>query len=288
MFVLKIPKTNIEIGLSLIAIMIGAILIHEIGLFFLFFVFTFSHEMMHYLVAKGCHYKISKVKLKIWGGALEMDDYLIKPSHEMLILIVGPLFNLIMALIVIILQIKWSHPILEEILFINLSLGIFNLIPIAPLDGGKIIRLYLSYFIGYGKAIKISLFISKIFAILLIIAGVYLLNYDFSYIIMCLVGMNIYVASQVESNFLFYKIVRYMENNEVKTDTIVVCREHKNIKHAMDTFSPGKSRRFTIVNEKGQYKGQLSENDILKGLFNHGLYTDYSKLLDAKNMKGSK
>ena len=282
MFVLKVPRTNIEIGLSLVVLLIGTILTSKIGLFFLFFVFTFLHELMHYWMAKFYKYKIHKIKLKIWGGALEMDDYLIKPSHEIIILIVGPLFNLVIAMIATFFINQFNFLILEEILFINLSLGVFNLIPIAPLDGGKIMRLYLSYFIGYGKAIKISLFFSKIFAILLIIAGAYLINYDISYIILCLVGINIYVASQVESNFLFYKIVRHMENNDVKTDKIIVWSYHKNIKHAMDTFSPGKNRRFTIVNEKGQYKGQLTENDILKGLFEHGLYTDFKKLLETK------
>jgi predicted transcriptional regulator len=73
-----------------------------------------------------------------------------------------------------------------------------------------------------------------------------------------------------------------MENMSHKSNKIVVCDYNKNIKHAMDTFSPGKNRKFTIVNEKGHYKGQLSENDILKGLFEHGLYTDFKKLLEFK------
>ncbi|MCG8483533.1 MAG: hypothetical protein MJA31_09520 [Clostridia bacterium] len=223
------------------------------------------------------------MELNLWGGVLNMQDYVLKPSHEIVILISGPLVNLLNALAFNFLYQYFSHPLIKEIVFVNTVLGTFNLMPISPLDGGKIIRLYLSYFIGYGKAIKISLIFSKIFSIMLFLMGVYLLQYDILYITMCCVAINIFISSQRESHFVLYKIIRFMEQPDHQASSkIVVYKSNKKVKHAVDTYNPSKKRLFTVVNEKGKYKGQLSETDILKGIFEHGIYADFTKLLEIK------
>ncbi len=283
MFTLKIPKTKLEINYVIFFVLIISIIMGELSTFLICFIFVLLHEWTHYIVAVLFHYKIDKMELNLWGGVLNMQDYVLKPSHEIVILISGPLLNLFFALAFNFLYQYFSHPLIKEIVFVNTVLGTFNLMPISPLDGGKIIRLYLSYFIGYGKAIKISLIFSKIFSIMLFLMGVYLLQYDILYITMCCVAINIFISSQRESHFVLYKIIRFMEQPDHQASSkIVVYKSNKKVKHAVDTYNPSKKRLFTVVNEKGKYKGQLSETDILKGIFEHGIYADFTKLLEIK------
>lgn len=283
MFTFKIPKTKLEINYVIFFVLIISIIMGEWSTFLICFIFVLLHEWTHYIVAILFGYKVDKMELNLWGGVLNMEDYVLKPSHEMVILIAGPLVNLINALIFSFVYQYINHPIIKEIVFVNTVLGTFNLIPVSPLDGGKIIRLYLSYFIGYGKAIKISLIFSKIFSFILFFIGVYLLQYDILYITMCFVALNIFISSQRESHFVLYKIIRFMEQPSYQASSkIVVYKSNKKVKHAVDTYNPSKKRLFTVVNDKGQYKGQLSETDILKGIFEHGIYADLTKLLEIK------
>ncbi len=287
MFTYRIPGTRIDINYILVFVLFFFIIYGKAGTFFVCFVFVFLHESAHYFVSVILKYEIEKMELNMWGGVLQLRNYVIKPSHEMLILISGPLLNISIALILNILPEYTHNNFIKEIIVVNATLGIFNLLPVAPLDGGKIIRLYLTYFWGYGKSIKIALFFSKLFSLFLFITGIYLIQYDILNMVICFVAVNIYISSKKESQFVLYKIIRYMDiiDRQRSAEKIVVCKMNKKIKYAVDTLTPAKKRIFTIVNDKGKYKGQLSESDVIKGIFEHGIYSDFQKILELKKNK---
>ncbi len=287
MFTFKIPKTRIELNYILVFVLIFFIFYGKAGTFFVCFLFVFLHEMTHYYISVFLKYEVEKMELNVWGGVLQLKNYVIKPSHEMLILISGPLLNITIALILNILPEYTQNSLIKEAILVNAVLGIFNLLPVTPLDGGKIIRLYLTYFLGYGKSIKITLLFSKIFSLFLFILGIYLTQYDILNMVICLVAVNVYISSKKESQFVLYKIIRYMDiiDRQKSPNKIVVCKINNKIKYALDTLTPAKKRIFTIVSEKGKYKGQLTEADILKGIFKYGIYSDFSKILELKKQK---
>lgn len=286
MFTFKIPNTKIEINYIILFVGIIFFINGKIAFYLMGFFFVFLHEISHYLMVVMLNHEIERMEFNIWGGVLHLKDYVIKPSYEILVLIIGPTLNLLIALLFYVFWGSSESEMINEVIYINTVLGIFNLIPIAPLDGGKIIRLYLSYFLGYGKAIKITLFFSKIFSIILFIFGIYLLQYDILNMILCFVAINIYISSNKESQFVLYKIIRYMDiTDQERPSKYVVCKMNHKIKNAVDTFNPSNKRIFTIVNEKGKYRGQLSEVDLLKGILKYGIYSDFKKILELKNKR---
>lgn len=94
--------------------------------FFVLYLFIFLHELSHMLVSLLVKEKVSALKLFPWGCTLQLSS-LPNKTHNLLILSAGPLFNLIMFLLGI-------FP------YENLSLALFNLIPVMPLDGGVILN----------------------------------------------------------------------------------------------------------------------------------------------------
>lgn len=114
------------------------------GLFLLFSILV--HELSHSLVAQKYGLKVSEIELYLFGGVSKIEEEPKTPKSEIVISIVGPLSSLLMGfgfLLFVYLPII-LHPILAVTLFYsgisNIGLGIFNLIPAFPIDGGRILR----------------------------------------------------------------------------------------------------------------------------------------------------
>jgi Zn-dependent protease len=114
------------------------------GLMLLFSILV--HELSHSLVAQKYGLKVSEIELYLFGGVSKIEEEPKTPKSEIVISIVGPSSSLLIGLgflFLVYLPIS-LHPILAVTLFYsgisNIGLGIFNLIPAFPIDGGRILR----------------------------------------------------------------------------------------------------------------------------------------------------
>jgi len=113
----------------------------------LFFGSVLLHELGHSLVARAQGIPVEDITLFIFGGAARISEEPDTPAKEFVMAIVGPLVSLTLsglcAVIYLLVGRGSSSPIAALALFlggINLSLGLFNLIPGFPLDGGRVLR----------------------------------------------------------------------------------------------------------------------------------------------------
>lgn len=255
--------------------------------------FSFLHELVHGKVAKILGYTPEKISMGLFGGIIHIREEFIKPKDELVIHLSGPLFNLAVASILFgfASSTKFTNMDIAEnwitsILWANLVLGLFNLMPFYPLDGGKIVRLYLAFFCGYGKAEKISRIFSLLFSLFLFLLGIYLVQYNVLNLMICALAINLYIARKQEYSFIFYKVSKNIEAGRIPDKSkIVVCKENLRAMKVVEAYKPLERRLFTIVNDKGSYKGQLSEEELLAGIFDCGVYADFSKLLDSKKKR---
>ena len=58
-----------------------------------------------------------------------------------------------------------------QLLLINLGLGLFNLIPAFPMDGGRVLRAVLSTRLGRAQATRIASTVGQILAVVFVVAG---------------------------------------------------------------------------------------------------------------------
>ena len=115
----------------------------------LFFVSLLLHELAHALVAKCFGLEVPRITLFLFGGVAELGDEPDTAPHEFWIAIAGPAMSLALASVfwvfsVIVLLIgsdlSQVHIVLTYLATINLILGVFNLLPAFPLDGGRVLR----------------------------------------------------------------------------------------------------------------------------------------------------
>lgn len=106
------------------------------------------HELAHSLVARAGGLKISRVTLFLFGGISQMDREPKGPGREFLMAIAGPATSLLIAGVFGVAAIGAHAAGLPKVVevpftylaFINVSLGVFNLLPGFPLDGGRVLR----------------------------------------------------------------------------------------------------------------------------------------------------
>jgi Zn-dependent protease len=112
----------------------------------LFFMSVLAHELSHSLVAVHKGIPVRGITLFIFGGVSQLAHEARRPFTEFIVAIVGPLTSILIALLLFGL---WSitrgvNSSLEAIFItlsaINLSLGVFNMLPGFPLDGGRVLR----------------------------------------------------------------------------------------------------------------------------------------------------
>jgi Zn-dependent protease/predicted transcriptional regulator len=146
----------------------------------IFFSIVF-HELSHSLVAR--HYKldIKGITLFIFGGVAEMKSEPKNPKSEFFIAIAGPIMSFFIALVCYLITKAgqaWGWPasitgVTGYMAFLNTLLGVFNLVPAFPLDGGRVLRAILWHWKkSFRKATHLSSRIGAGFGLALIILGV--------------------------------------------------------------------------------------------------------------------
>jgi len=142
-----------------------------------FLILVFScvllHELGHALMARRFGIETADITLYPIGGVARLNRIPKAPRAEFLIALAGPAVNFFIVATLLVLGTALnsigSHPLLDEVvnwlILINLSLGLFNLIPAFPMDGGRVLRAGLSGWLGRARATSIAATIGRILAI---------------------------------------------------------------------------------------------------------------------------
>ena len=115
-------------------------------IFLCYLVTVLLHEIGHAIVARHLGYQLEQISLLPFGAELSLQDDNFTSSDEIKIAVAGPLVNLI--LIIICVSLWWIFPITyyytDLFVFSNFITFVFNLLPVFPLDGGRVFRAIIS------------------------------------------------------------------------------------------------------------------------------------------------
>jgi len=146
----------------------------------LLFICLLAHELSHSYVAKRNGLAISGITLFVFGGVAHMEKEPASPEVELKMAVAGPLMSFSLGALFWLLTLGLDHlgkirilsSITEYLVLLNFAVGIFNLIPGFPLDGGRILRALLWKFSrNLRRATLIASGFGKAFAYLMIGLG---------------------------------------------------------------------------------------------------------------------
>ena len=164
---------NIKIDLYLIISFLILTFFRQIDVFLSFYIFVILHELAHILVAFILKIKVLEISFLPFGVNAKFDFGKSK-LKEIIVASAGPIFSLCM------------YFMGEKFKIQNLFIFLTNMIPIYPLDGGRILKNVIIFFIGDKLGTIIYNNLLKMFIILLIILNlvliVFLRNYNFIFV----------------------------------------------------------------------------------------------------------
>jgi Zn-dependent protease len=144
----------------------------------LFFASIVVHELAHSWVALRYKIPVRRITLFVFGGVSQIAGEPPSASSEFLIAIVGPLTSLALAVLFFVAErLLVSAPpalaVAKYLALINLMLGLFNLVPGFPLDGGRVFRAMVwAASKNFRRATLIAAHTGRIFGFIFIFMGV--------------------------------------------------------------------------------------------------------------------
>ncbi len=162
------------------------------------FISILLHELAHSLVARRQGAEVQSITLMALGGVSQMSSE-VQPEHEAWMAVVGPLASLFIAAVSYgAFALPGMPPeaaaALLVIAWMNLALGVFNLLPAFPMDGGRVLRGLLAGRIGRSKATRIATNVGKAMAAAFAIYG--LLSFN---VILVLIAGFVYLGASAEA-----------------------------------------------------------------------------------------
>lgn len=159
---LVLVTSGLVSGLVLTVILFGSVLLHELG---------------HALMARHLGVHIAGIELHFFGGAAKMSDAPKTANDEVAIAAAGPAVSFALGGAGLVLASLTGLWILSLFGWVNLILGVFNMLPALPMDGGRILRALLTRKYSFIRATEISVTIARGFAVALGAFGLFSGNF---------------------------------------------------------------------------------------------------------------
>ena len=159
------------------------------------------HELGHALAARRFGIETRQIVLLPIGGVAMLEGAPERPAHELWIAAAGPLTSFVLAGVAWAIFWLTDNGLAGHMAVINLALGLFNLVPAFPLDGGRMLRAALAMRIGLERATRWAARLGRGLAILLIVAG--LAQGD---IMLSLVGVFVLFSATAEARGTMVRI----------------------------------------------------------------------------------
>lgn len=163
---------GIPVGLNWTTLVIGALIAYSLAATFpaeapgapapvywalgvlatvLFFASLLAHELAHAVVARRRGMQVEGITLWLFGGVSKIHDDAHDPAGELRMAVVGPLTSIVIGIVALgvtfLMIVLGASPLWIEIpswlAAMNVILGVFNLLPAFPLDGGRVLRAFL-------------------------------------------------------------------------------------------------------------------------------------------------
>ena len=252
-----------------------------VGMILALFACVVLHELGHALTALRYGVKTRDITLYPIGGLARLERIPEEPMKEFWIALAGPLVNVGIAVVLfgVLLVVGGSlSPMalmepdggnfLATLMWLNVVLFGFNLLPAFPMDGGRILRALLALRLDYARASHIAAQIGQGMGVLFGIVGFFILNP-----FLIVIALFVYFGAQQESQQAMLRAVtRGIPVRQVMLTRFGTLSPHDMLDVAVDELLAGSDQDFPVVNH-GTVLGVLTRKQLMQALAERGRET---------------
>ncbi|MBM3321617.1 MAG: site-2 protease family protein [Candidatus Eisenbacteria bacterium] len=265
---------------SLVAVASG------VGFFLLLFLSVVLHEYGHALTARRYGIRTRDIILLPIGGVARLERIPEDPRQELWVALAGPAVNVgIAALLGFALFATggwepWSGigttrgPFLERLLFVNVFLVLFNMIPAFPMDGGRVLRALLAMRMEYTRATQTAASIGQALALVFGFVGL------FTNPFLILIALFVWLGASQEASMVQMKSALHgIPVRRVMLTDFRTLSAGDSLALAIEATIAGSQKDFPVV-ENGRISGILTQDGLFKALAERGKETPVSEVMD--------
>src|SRR5438046_663364 len=233
-----------------------------------------AHELSDALVARRNGVKVAGITLWLFGGVSRLEGEPASARSEALIAGVGPLTSFVVAAIAFGLALattgnKLITDLFSWLTFVNLALGLFNLVPAFPLDGGRLLSSILWWRSGSRqKGVHNVVRVGRVFAYLMIAAGVLELfvgEVANGIWIAFLGWFLLSAAASEEAGSTIRTVLRSVPVSAAMTSPVVTLPDWVTVEQFLESVAPNHSFTTYPVHEpSGQLTGVVRLSDLVR------------------------
>jgi Zn-dependent protease/CBS domain-containing protein len=231
------------------------------------------HELGHALVARRFGCATLDITLYPIGGAAHLERMPERPAQELLVAAAGPAVNVVFAITIYaglrLVGADTGDPmrlggsLAVQLLWINVSLALFNLLPAFPMDGGRILRALLALVLPRSRATTMAVYVARTLAV-----GLGLLGLVFNALLL-LIAVFVWIAAGHErAADRLARSVRGLLVGDAMIWEFETLAPETSLRSAAEQLAGGFQDDFAVV-EDGRVLGLVTRADLVRGLANH-------------------
>jgi Zn-dependent protease/CBS domain-containing protein len=234
------------------------------------------HEFGHALMARRFGVRTLDITLLPIGGIARLEKMPDKPSEQLQVALAGPAVNVVIAMLLfglvrlfeapagIEILGNTSGPFLTQLMWINLFLAAFNLLPGYPMDGGRVLRALLAMRMAPERATQIAARVGQGTAVIFGVVGL------FHNPLLIVIAVFIWLGAQAEHSVSTMKVA--LAGLSVRDGMITDFQRvlpTDSLSRAVDLTLAGFQQDFPVMDGE-RLLGVLTHGDVLKGLAERG------------------
>ena len=245
------------------------------------------HELGHALSALRYNVKTHDITLLPIGGVARLERIPEKPMQELVVAAAGPAVNVVIALVLFLLLSatgnlpdNFDPSLISEsdlglnLLIVNISLVLFNLIPAFPMDGGRMLRAALGMKLRREVATRYAAGLGQLLAV-----GFMVLGFFYNPVLM-FIGLFIFLGARQESAHVTRtEMLRNVKVRELMLTEFKVLKHTESLRDAVQHLLAVEQSDFLVENEWGKITGLLTRDNLLRGISEQGMEVSVSSVM---------